>query len=51
MQEKGWTWDRSIHDFCYFQRGPSQPVETNFVCNLKGPGVAKRRKDRLTKES
>ena len=37
MQEKGLTWDGSIHGFCYFQRGPRQPVETNFVCDLKGP--------------
>jgi hypothetical protein len=46
MQEKGWTWDRSIDDFCYFQRGPSQPAETNFICDLKGPGFPERVRSR-----
>jgi len=51
MQEKGWTWDRSIHDFCYFQRGPSQPAETNFVCNLNGPGFPERVRNRLRQQT
>jgi hypothetical protein len=32
MEQKGWTWERTISDFCFFQRGPAQPVEVNFVC-------------------
>jgi hypothetical protein len=42
MCEKGWTWDRSISDFCFFQRGPSQPAEMFFVCGLAGPGYPDR---------
>ncbi len=40
----------AIHDFRYFQRGPSQPAETNFVCNLNGPGFPERVRNRLRQQ-
>jgi hypothetical protein len=42
MNDKGWTWDRTISGFCFFQRGPRQPVEVTFVCDVKGPGYPER---------
>lgn len=38
MQEKGWSFDGGIDGFCYFERGPSVPVETAFALDVRGPG-------------
>ena len=39
MGRFGWTWDRSIDGFCYFERGPRRPEETAFDCDVRGPGL------------
>ena len=37
LREKGLTLERTIHGFCYFERGPRLPEPTAFECDVRGP--------------
>ena len=37
LREKGLTLERTIHSFCYFERGPRLPEPTDFRCDVRGP--------------
>jgi len=38
LKENGLTVKKTIHGFCYFERGPRVPEPTNFECDVRGPG-------------
>ena len=41
LREKGLTLERTIHGFCYFERGPRLPEPTAFECDVRGPQLPK----------